>query len=62
MHGLVDFALFVVTIALFLHDNPLALLFLLADVLHTIIVFYKLITEQERDGQGRLVCLASTPV
>ncbi|MER5170907.1 NINE protein [Thioclava sp. GXIMD2076] len=62
LHGLVDLGLFLVTVALFCNGNPLALVFLLADALHTVIVFYKLITEQERDGQGRRICLASTPI
>ncbi|MBU2983541.1 TM2 domain-containing protein [Lentibacter algarum] len=58
IHGCVDFGLFVIAILLFVNGQEgLGMLVLLADALHTIIVFYALITEQARDSLGRVVKL-----
>ena len=57
-HGLADIALVVLTIGLFLEGFILlAVLTLLLDALHTIVVFYLLIIEKWRDGQGRPVTM-----
>ena len=55
-HGLADLALVLLTVAFFLQGfTALAIATLLLDAAHTIVVFYLLITEQWRDGNGRLV-------
>lgn len=63
LHGLFDFGLLAVSVVLWIvsaaYDAPalfgLALTLVLVDVLHTMFVFYRLITGQQRDGAGRLV-------
>jgi len=50
-HGLADVALVVMTVVL-------ALLTLLLDAVHTIVVFYLLIAEKWRDGEGRRIALS----
>lgn len=62
LHGLVDLALSVVSLVLLWNGNDVGILFLLADGLHTVVVFYQLIVEKARDGQGRRVCLATHAV
>ncbi|PHQ83127.1 MAG: hypothetical protein COB65_07590 [Thalassobium sp.] len=58
LHGIADLALFVLAIWLFTQGNGgMAMLVLLVDALHTIIIFYYLIIEKWRDGQGRPVRL-----
>ena len=58
LHGCVDLGLFVLFIVLLIAGYPgPAYMALLADALHTIVVFYRLITEQARDGDDRLVRL-----
>ncbi len=58
LHGFVDLGLFVLFIVLLMEGRPgFAYMVLMVDALHTIIVFYRLITEQARDGDGRLVKL-----
>jgi len=57
-HGLADIALLVLTIAFFAQGFVLlAIVTLLIDVGHTIFVFYMLIIEKWRDGEGRPVTL-----
>ena len=59
IHGAIDFGLFVLAVGLLVAGLPLvALAVFLADALHSIIVFYLLITEQARDGQGHRVTLS----
>lgn len=63
LHGLFDLGLFVAAILLFsaggVSGNGVYSLFaiitLFIDAPHTIVILYLLITEQEHDGQGRLV-------
>ena len=56
--GIFDLGMFVVFIGLTMTGYPMAALgALLVDALHTIFVFYRLITEQETDGQGRPVLI-----
>ena len=55
-HGLADVALFILMVAFFIQGlTVLAVITLLLDAAHTIVVFYLLITEQWRDGNGRPV-------
>jgi hypothetical protein len=57
-HGLADIALVLLTIGFFVEGYILlGVLTLLLDALHTIFVFYLLIVEKWRDGEGRLVTL-----
>lgn len=58
VHGLIDLGLFVLFILLVMSGLvALGYLVLAIDAIHTIIVFYLLITEQARDGHGRQVRL-----
>lgn len=65
VHGLFDLGLFFGAFVLFIAGATsesfqlfvLAMLLIFVDVMHTIIVFYRLITGQQHDGQGRLVML-----
>lgn len=58
IHGLIDLGLFILAVVLLLSHRPgLALLVLSIDGIHTIVVFYLLITHQQRDGDGLLVKL-----
>lgn len=58
LHGLADLGLFVLFVVFLLQENDgLAMLTLMLDVIHTVIVFYLLIIEKWRDGEGRLVVL-----
>ena len=57
-HGLADLGLLVLTIAFFSQGLVvLGVLTLLLDVGHTIFVFFLLIVEKWRDGEGRPVLL-----
>ncbi|WP_138935566.1 NINE protein [Roseovarius arcticus] len=54
LYGLADAALVILAVGFAVQGYPgLALLVLLIDGLHTIIIFYFLIIEKWRDGQGR---------
>jgi len=58
LHGILDLAMFVLFIVFTVQGQPLlAFAMLAADGLHTVIVFYQLITEQTIDGNGRQVRL-----
>jgi len=58
LHGIADLALFIIAVVFFVQGNSgLATLVLLADALHSVIIFYYLIIEKWRDGQGRPVLL-----
>lgn len=60
IHGIVDFGMFVGAILLFAFGFPLmGLALLAADSLHSVTVFYLLITEQARDGQGNVLRISS---
>lgn len=57
-HGIADVTLFVLMVLFFIQGFVgLAFLVLLMDAVHTIVVFYYLIIEKWRDGQGRPVLL-----
>lgn len=62
LHGLFDLGLFLAAMACFFLPGAedadwviLGVLLLAVDVLHTLIIFYRLITGQAHDGQGRKV-------
>ena len=56
LHGLIDLALFIAFIILIMNGSlGLGLLVLGIDVLHTLFVFYKLITGNQNDRHGRLI-------
>ncbi len=58
LHGLADAGLLVLAVAFSLQGyGGLALLVLVIDAIHTIVIFYYLIVEKWRDGQGRPVTL-----
>jgi TM2 domain-containing membrane protein YozV len=61
LHGVFDLSLFVG--AMFLlstsETEVLGVVLLAIDFLHTFVVFYKLITEQQKDGSGKLVVITN---
>ena len=58
LHGLADLALFIIAITFYVQGNVgLALLVMLLDALHSVIIFYYLIIEKWRDGRGRPVLM-----
>jgi len=58
VHGAIDLGMVIGAVVLFAMGMPLAAgLLILVDMLHSLIVFYLLITEQARDGQGRRVTI-----
>ena len=54
-HGLFDLALSIGGIVLLLSLNPLGIVLLLFDFIHTIFYMYKLIANEYRDGSGKLI-------
>jgi TM2 domain-containing membrane protein YozV len=58
LHGIIDLGMFLLFLFLMMDGREgLAYMVLLTDAVHTVFVFYLLITEQARDGSGRLVKL-----
>ena len=56
LHGFADLGLFVLAMVFFAQGNAgLGVLVLLLDALHSVVIFYYLIVEKWRDGQGRPV-------
>jgi TM2 domain-containing membrane protein YozV len=56
LHGLVDLSLLVLAVIMFASGfDGIGIVLLIVDAVHTIVVFYLLITEQQRDSAGRLV-------
>jgi TM2 domain-containing membrane protein YozV len=56
--GIFDLGMFITFLVLYTSGYPVAAFgALLVDALHTVFVFYRLITEQETDGQGRPVLI-----
>ena len=61
LHGLFDLALFIAFIILIMNGSVgLGLLVLCVDILHTLLVFYKLIIGNQHDGHGRLITWSSS--
>ena len=60
LHGIFDISLLIFGLY-FLIFGPvgLGLFLLLIDVIHTFIVFYRLITEKQKDGSGKLIITSS---
>ncbi len=59
LHGAVDLGLLILGLYLIYGvGSPVGLLFILVDILHTIVIFYLLIVEKWRDGQGRPIRLS----
>ena len=58
LHGLFDLALFALTIYFYFNGQILlAVIPFFIDVLHTTYVFFKLIVEKAKDGQGRYITM-----
>ncbi len=58
LHGVADAGLFVMAVVFAIRGYAgLALLVIAIDAVHTIVIFYYLIIEKWRDGQGRPVTL-----
>ncbi len=58
LHGLADAGLFIMAVVFAIQGYAgLALLVIVIDAIHTIVIFYYLIIEKWRDGQGRPVTL-----
>ena len=56
LHGLFDFGLFVLAVWLYAADLfVLAAFVFLVDVVHSVVIFYKLIVGEQRDRRGRLI-------
>ena len=61
LHGLADVGLLILAIGFAAQGMVgLALFVILLDALHTIIIFYYLIIEKWRDGQGRPILMPSS--
>jgi TM2 domain-containing membrane protein YozV len=60
LHGIFDISLLIFGLY-FLISGPvgLGLFLLLIDVIHTFFVFYRLITEKQKDGSGKLIVTSS---
>jgi len=60
LHGIFDISLLIFGLY-FLISGPvgLGLFLLLIDVIHTFVVFYRLITEKQKDGSGKLIVTSS---
>ena len=56
LHGIFDLSLLVLGVY-FLISGPegLGISLLIIDIIHTFFVFYKLITEKQKDGSGKLI-------
>lgn len=66
LHGLFDLGLFLVAVYILAGSGqddwvPIGLLLLAIDFLHTMIVFYRLITGKARDGGGRPIPVPGRP-
>ena len=60
LHGVFDLSLLVLGVY-FLISGPegLGISLLIIDIIHTFFVFYKLITEKQKDGSGKLIVINS---
>ena len=60
LHGIFDLSLLVLGVY-FLISGPegLGIFLLIIDIIHTFVVFYKLITEKQKDGSGKLIVINS---
>lgn len=53
LHGLLDVGLLVLAVSFY--PEPVWVVFLIVDAVHTMYVFYKLIVGEQRDAQGLIV-------
>ena len=60
LHGIFDLSLLILGVY-FLISGPegLGISLLIIDIIHTFFVFYKLITEKQKDGSGKLIVINS---
>ena len=59
LHGIFDLSLLIFGLLFLFSVPPFGLLLLSIDVIHTFIIFYKLITEKQKDGSGKLIVTSS---
>ncbi|HCL26113.1 MAG TPA: hypothetical protein DHW65_07205 [Dehalococcoidia bacterium] len=55
IHGLFDLLLAILTVVFIFISLPIALLFLVTDIIHTVYFTYKLVIGEYKDGSGRTV-------
>jgi len=60
LHGLFDLFLFIFGIYFLLDGQLIGGLLIAIDIIHTVFVFYYLITEQQKDGYGKLIVMDDT--
>ena len=62
LHGIFDLSLLIFGVLLLIVGDGLeglGVLLLVIDVIHTFVIFYRLITEKQKDGSGRLIVISS---
>ena len=59
LHGIFDLSLLIFGVILLIAGEGLGALLLIIDVIHTFVIFYRLITEKQKDGSGRLIVTSS---
>ena len=59
LHGIFDLSLLIIGIVLLSTSEyeGLGALLLLKDVIHTVVIFFRLITEKQKDGYGKIIVL-----
>ena len=58
-HGLFDLAMMVLGVSLLVIGEPVGLLLILIDIVHTVYFTFKLIVGEYKDGSGRLIAIPS---
>jgi TM2 domain-containing membrane protein YozV len=58
-HGLFDLAMMVLGVALLMVGEPVGLLLIIVDCVHTVYFTFKLIIGEYKDGSGRLIAIPS---
>ena len=62
LHGIFDLSLLIFGVLFLIAGDGLevlGVLLLFIDVIHTFFIFYKLITEKQKDGSGKLIVTSS---
>lgn len=59
LHGVFDMTLFIIGMTLIYTPGLelVGLILLLIDLIHTVIIFYRLLVEQQKDGNGNIIYL-----
>lgn len=59
LHGIFDLSLLIIGIVLFSISEyeGLGALLLVIDAIHTVVIFFRLITENQKDGYGKIIVL-----